>query len=167
MHVQTASPVAVRRSSAVRTILLAGLIAGLLDGLDAAIVISRMSRVSAERIFQFIASGVLGRAAFGRGWPAALLGVACHFVIATVAAATYYPISRKVPFLLRRPLLCGPTFGLGVFVVMYYVVVPLSAAPKAGGMTLPALVNLLISHIFFVGIPIALVVSRAARSRLS
>ncbi len=44
---------------------------------------------------------------------------------------------------------------------MQYVVVPLSATPKGRGLTLPALVNLLISHIFFVGIPITLVVSRA------
>ncbi len=101
-------PVEVRRSSAVRTILLAGLIAGLLDGLDAAIVISRMNRIPAERIFQFIASGLLGRTAFGAGWPAALLGVVCHFVIATAAAAAYYVASRKVPLLLRRPLLSGP-----------------------------------------------------------
>jgi hypothetical protein len=167
MYVQTASTVQLQRSSAVRTILLAGLIAGLLDGLDAAIVISRMHHVSADRIFQFIASGLLGRAAFGGGWPAALLGVICHFVIATSAAAAYYVASRKVPLLLRRPLLSGPLFGLCVFLAMQYVVVPLSATPRGGGQTLPALVNLLISHIFFVGIPIALVVSRAGRARLS
>lgn len=167
MHIQTANPAEVRRLSAGLTILLAGLIAGLLDGLDAAIVISRMNRVSAERIFQFIASGLLGRASFGGGWPTALLGVVCHFVIATSAAGVYYVVSRKVPLLGRRPLLAGPIFGLAVFVVMQYVVVPLSATPKGRGLTPLAPVNLLISHIFCVGIPIALVVSRAEKARWS
>jgi hypothetical protein len=52
-----------------------------------------------------------------------------------------------------------------VFFIMRYLVVPLSAAPKQGPATPGALLNLVFSHIFFVGIPIALIVARIARQR--
>ena len=65
--------------------------------------------------------------------------------------------------LLRRRLVWGPIFGLGVFLFMHYLVVPLSAAPKQHPATIASLANLVFSHIFFVGIPIAMVVSREAK----
>ena len=49
-----------QRSSALRTILTAGLIAGILDGLDAVVFIAWIRGIPVERVFQFIASGALG-----------------------------------------------------------------------------------------------------------
>jgi hypothetical protein len=149
-------------SQALRTILTAGLIAGSLDGMDAVVFIGLISGVPVGRVFQFIASGALGVGAFHGGWKTVALGVFFHFTIAIGAAAVYYLISRKFPLLLRTPLLWGPIYGLGVFLVMHYVVVPLSAAPKQHAAHAAALANLIFSHIFFVGIPIALLHSRAA-----
>lgn len=154
-------------NQALRTILTAGLIAGFLDGMDAVVFIGLISGVPIIRVFQFIASGALGAAAFHGGWPAALLGVCFHFTIAIGAAAVFYLFSRKYPALLRTPLLWGPIYGLGVFVVMHYVVVPLSAAPKQYNASAADLANLIFSHIFFVGIPIAIVTRRdATRAQL-
>ena len=146
-----------------KTIVTAGLVAGLLDGLDAAVVIAAMNSVSPARIFQFIASGLLGVSAFHHGTPAALLGVLLHFTIAMGAAATFYFASTKLPMLLRRPLLWGPVYGIAVFLFMHYVVVPLSAAPRQPPSSAAALLNLIGSHVFFVGIPIAMVTGRSAR----
>ena len=58
--------------------------------------------------------------------PAAALGLALHFVIATCAAATYLLASLKLPVLLRRPVLCGLLFGLAVWAFMYHVVLPIT-----------------------------------------
>jgi hypothetical protein len=149
-------------SQALRTILTAGLIAGFLDGMDAAVFIEIVGGVPVIRVFQFIASGALGAAAFRGGWPAALLGVCFHFTIAIGAAAVYYLLSGQLRFLLRTPFLWGTIYGLGVFVVMHYVIVPLSAAPKQHSASAADLANLVFSHIFFVGIPIAIVTRRAA-----
>jgi uncharacterized membrane protein YagU involved in acid resistance len=145
------------------TIVAAGLLAGVLDGLDAAIVIAAMNHVSPARIFQFIASGVLGVSAFHRGTAAALLGVLLHFTIAIGAAATFYLASTKLPMLLQRPLLWGPIYGIAVFLFMHYLVVPLSAAPKQPPDSAAALLNLVCSHVFFVGIPIAIVTGKSAK----
>ena len=80
--------------------------------------------------FQFIASGLLGPSAFRSGWSSASLGLVCHFVIAISAAAAYFVLTRMWPWLLRRPIFYGPVFGLGVFLFMHYVIVPLSAVPR-------------------------------------
>ena len=143
-----------------RTIITAGLIAGLLDGLDAALIITVLNGVSAVRVFQFIASGLLGVQSFRGGLATAALGVFLHFTIAIGAAATFYLASLKLPFLARKPLLWGPLYGIAVFLFMHYLVVPLSATPKPGSTSAADYVNLIFSHVFFVGIPIAMVVSR-------
>jgi hypothetical protein len=149
-------------NQALRTILTAGLVAGFLDGMDAVVFIGMISGVPVVRVFQFIASGALGLASFQGGWATALLGAVFHFTIAIGAAAVYYLLSRKYSVLLRTPLLWGPIYGFGVFLFMHYVVVPLSAAPKQHPASASALANLIFSHIFFVGIPIAFVTRRAA-----
>ena len=67
--------------------------------------------------------------------------------------------------LLHKPLLWGPIYGMAVFFVMRYVVVPLSATPRQPPAKVSSLANLVFSHIFFVGIPIALVIRRAEKSK--
>ena len=153
----------VSTTTALRTIAKAGLLAGFLDGMDAVVYIGLISGVPVIRVFQFIASGAVGVQAFHAGLGAAALGVFFHFVIAIGAAAVFYALSRKLPMLLRRPLVWGPIYGLGVFLFMHYLVVPLSAAPKQPPAMIASLANLVFSHIFFVGIPIAMVVSREAK----
>lgn len=153
-----------RHGHALPTILRAGLLAGLLDGLDAALFIGLARGIPPIRVFQFIASGLLGVSSFRGGWATAALGIALHFLIAISAAAVFYALSLKWTILLRKPLLWGPVYGMGVFLFMHDLVVPLSAAPVQPPAAASALLNLIFSHIFFVGIPIAWVTSRA-RSR--
>lgn len=153
-----------RRASALTTIVWGGLIAGFLDGLDAVVFYDWMRGAPLMNIFKFIASGLLGIPAFHAGWAAILLGVALHFLIATSAATAYYLLSCKIPLLLGRPLLAGPVFGLALFFFMHYLVVPLSAAPKQPPIHLDSFLNLVFSHVVFVGIPIALIASYSAQS---
>lgn len=49
---------------------------------------------------------------------------------------------------------------MAVLFVMRYVVAPQSATPRQPPAKIASLANLLFSHIFLVGIPIALVISR-------
>jgi hypothetical protein len=148
-------------SRALKTILRAGMLAGLLDGLDALLFIGIISGIPVIRVFQFIASGLLGPGAFRGGWATAGLGVVLHFFIATAAAAVFYALSVKLTILLHKPLVWGPLYGMGVFLFMHYVVVPLSRTPKQAPATAADLANLIFSHVFFVGIPIAWITSRA------
>jgi hypothetical protein len=74
-------------------------------------------------------------------------------------------VNLKFPALLTQPTFFGPMFGLAVVSFMHYLVVPLSASPTQPPARVSDLFNLLLSHTLFVGLPIALITSRAVRVR--
>lgn len=147
------------RSAAGPAILGAGLVAGALD-LIAAFVNSRGGPV---RTLQAIASGLLGADSYRGGWATALLGAGLHFLIAIAAAAVYYAASRRLKILTSRPVLCGLLYGIAVYLVMNLIVLPLSAFPHRLSYPLVALATGLLIHMFLVGLPIALLVSRYSK----
>jgi uncharacterized membrane protein YagU involved in acid resistance len=141
-------------------LLLAVLIAGVLD-LGYAIVVSAMRGTAPLVICQSVASGLLGKATYEGGTATAVLGVALHFGMMTVIVLTYYLLSRRLPQLVRQPFLWGPLYGVAVFCVMNYVVVPLSAIGHTFHRTPPLFIGEMFSHVVFVGLTIAWFVSRA------
>lgn len=113
--------------NAFSAVLSAGLICGVLDGLSAIVVSGLFFGIKPMRVFQGIASGLLGRSAFQGSTSSALMGVALHFLVALGAATVYYAASRWLPFLLERALVSGVAFGVVVHLFMTFVVIPLSA----------------------------------------
>ena len=143
-------------------IFLGGLIAGTLD-LTAACVYSWIrASVSPIRVFQFIASGVLGTESFTGGAKSAVFGVVLHFLIATVATTIFYFASRAWFFLIEHPIVSGLLYGIPVYVVMNFVVLPLSQVAQRPQPMSSRLINLVIL-MFCIGLPIALIVRRYAR----
>lgn len=138
-----------------RSILAGGLTAGVLDGLYAA-----LAHGLTIRVWQYVASGILGRASFERGWTSASLGIALHFVVALGAATVYNLLGQRIPALLRQPFLWGPLFGIGLYFFMNDVVIPLSAATR-GPLVWKFFIGGLLVHAFGVGLPIAWFASRA------
>jgi hypothetical protein len=137
-----------------RALLFGGLTVGVLDALDA-LVFFGWRGVSPTRLFQGIASGLLGGRAFEGGMVTALLGVLIHFFIAFAVVSTYHAAARRRPGLLLRPWAFGPLYGLLVYAVMNLVVIPLSAigarSPSTG-----VLRTGLLFHALGVGLPAAL-----------
>jgi hypothetical protein len=143
-------------------IFLGGLIAGTLD-LTAACVYSWLrASVSPVRVFQFIASGVLGTGSFTGGAKSAVLGVVLHFLIATGATAVFYFASRAWFFLIEHPIVSGLLYGIPVYAFMNFVVLPLSQVTQRPQPISSRLINLVIL-MFCIGLPIALIVRRYAR----
>lgn len=99
-----------------KPIIIAALIAGALDLLYASIHLASYYQMEPMHIFQSIARGVLGPAAMYGGWGSASLGIALEFTLTLIMAAVYI-----VWWLL------GPCYDIVVMVVMYTVVLPLSA----------------------------------------
>ena len=141
-----------------------GLVAGSLDIADA-IIFSSFRGVTGDVVLKYIASGLLGPSAMAGGMGTATLGLALHFVIAFGAAAVFYAAATRLPFLWQRPLVSGPIFGLAVYLVMNFVVIPMSAIRPRPFQFNAGFVNLIVAHIFFVGLPIALAARRSARVR--
>jgi hypothetical protein len=138
-----------------------GLVAGALDIFYAWAFWAIKAGASATRIFQSVATGVLGKAAFEGGAATAALGLTLHMLIAVAMSFAYYLVATRVPALVRRPLAFGAAYGAFLFAFMRFAVVPLSAAGKAGAGD-PLWIGLtIVAHMVLVGIPIALFARRA------
>jgi hypothetical protein len=139
-----------------------GLIAGTLD-ICAAFLTAWLRRgVRPAALLRFVASGLLGPAAFTGGAKTAALGLALHFLIANVATAVFYFASRKWLFLIERPVHSGLLYGVAVYLFMNFVVLPLSLVPR-GPITVSGFIIGLLTIMFCVGLPIALIVRRFSR----
>jgi uncharacterized membrane protein YagU involved in acid resistance len=107
-----------------RGVLYGGLIAGTLDIGAACLINGRGPKI----ILQAIASGVLGKASFRMGLPAAALGLVLQWVMSVLIAAIFAVASSRLPVVRRSWIASGLAYGVVIFFVMNYVVVPLSAA---------------------------------------
>ena len=143
----------------------AGLLVGTLDIADA-LIFYGIRGVPASRILQGIAFGLIGDSAFTLGTLSVLLGLLLHYFIAITVAAIYMLVSLNIP-LWRQPWLFGTLYGIGVYTVMNYMVLPLS---HVGLRPIPSWIpflNGIAALIFLVGIPIALIARRYLSPRRS
>jgi uncharacterized membrane protein YagU involved in acid resistance len=132
-----------------------GLIAGILDATDGFVAYYLAAGFSPIQVLQFIASGFYGAAAFEKGIPGALVGLLAHFFIAFAVAAIYVGAARFLRMLSRDAIVWGIIYGVAVFMVMNFVVLPHTAAVKSP-LSLPLLLNGVLGHALLVGLPIAL-----------
>lgn len=135
-----------------RTALYAGLLAGALDIVAA--ILTNLD-VPPRAVLQAVASGLLGEAAWSGDWPTAWLGLAAHFAIMLVIAVIFVAAAAVIPALRRVWIPAGATYGVAVWLVMNFIVVPLSASPIPGATSLMDALIAIVVHIVAVGLPIA------------
>ena len=97
--------------------------------------------------------------AFQKGISGASVGLLAHFFIAFAIAAIYVGATRFLPMLSRKAAMWGMIYGVAVFIVMNFVVLPHTAVVKSP-LSLPLLLNGVLAHVLFVGLPIALAARR-------
>jgi hypothetical protein len=149
---------------AVQTIVYGGLCVGTLDG-SAATINAGIRGVSPDRVFHYIASGLIGRdASYNGGAATIVLGILLHYTIAFGVVAGFFLLSRNFPVLLRRPVISGMLYGIVVYFAMGYLIVPLSAVPKIP-FSFSGMITGIVIHMFCVGLPAALVVRWRSMSR--
>lgn len=151
----------IKQSNIPNIILSAGLLAGIMD-IVAACIHHSIRGGTPLSVLKFVASGLLGLAAFKpgiEGYLIGLLGLTLHFFIATSWAAIFFVASRKLKFLINHAVICGILYGLVVFWFMRLVVMPLSAVVRQGGAVKWTQIIIGMSiHIVCVGLPIALMI---------
>jgi uncharacterized membrane protein YagU involved in acid resistance len=125
--------------------LVGGLVAGTLDIGVAAI----LNSVSPLVVLVFIASGILGKAAYHAGAAGLALGLALQWAMSFAIALIYGLGRERVEVPRRSWVLGGVLYGLVIFLVMSFAVVPLSRAVPQPAFTLPALVENLLAMILF------------------
>ena len=128
---------------------LAALVVGTLD-ISEVLIVSWLKGGAPLKIFQGIASAIYGKASFEGGTRTILIGLLLHYFIATSVVAVYFLASRKLAALNRHPVLTGAIYGVGVYLFMNFVVLPLvGMTPK---FTTFSVVNQLFCHIVLIGI---------------
>ncbi|HEU0306168.1 MAG TPA: hypothetical protein VFR30_04280 [Lysobacter sp.] len=161
MTIVLASPI---RGSFWRHVLTGGLVLGTLDLLFVCTFWGALRGVAPERILQSIAAGVQGTAAFEGGSGSAALGLACHYFIATMMVLAYAAVSGRKRVLVKQPVRYGLLYGLLLYALMSYVVVPLSNAPQPTVSYLPWIVASIVVHMLL-GVLCAWSARRALASR--
>jgi uncharacterized membrane protein YagU involved in acid resistance len=141
-------------SRSTHPILYGTLVVGTLDALDAIVFFGLRNGTTPARIFQSIAAGLYGRQSYQMGIHSVGLGILLHYFIAFLIVAAFYLLSRGLPMLRRQTLVAGIVYGVAVYVVMNYAVLPLSAAGR-GAFVLPVFVNGILIHALGVGLPSA------------
>lgn len=145
-----------RRPNPVLSVLWIGLVAGILD-ISENLILNYRRGVTPAMVFRYIASGLVGAPeAVKLGGAAIALGVVIHFCIAMTWTAIFYAASAKIPALVRHAVTCGLAYGVLVYLVMNFVVLPLTLIPPRKPPTLVSVVNALLPLLVCIGLTIAL-----------
>jgi uncharacterized membrane protein YagU involved in acid resistance len=139
-------------------ILLGGIVAATIDIGAACLINGR----SVTFILHAIAGGLLAKAAYSGGMRTALLGLALQWLMGVIIAAIYAVGARLMPALSRRWIAGGLAYGVIIFFVMNYVVVPLSAWKHVPHFTLSKFVANMAAMLLF-GLIVAFFVRRGSR----
>ena len=139
------------------TIFLAGLIAGTLDILAALFIYAIiLQKTTAIKILQSIASGVFKQDAYNHS-QMAWYGLGFHFIIAMIFSWFYFTVYPYLPFLKKSALLSGFLYGIFVWIIMNFIVLPIIfPILPAKHLDFPLILSILIL-IFCVGFPIAFI----------
>jgi outer membrane lipoprotein SlyB len=139
-------------------IVLGGIVAATID-IGAACLITGRSVIF---ILHTIAGGLLGKASYSGGMRTALFGLVLQELMGVIIAAIYAAAARVMPPLRRHWIAGGLAYGVIIFFVMNYVVVPLSAWKHVPHFTAPKFLANLAAMLLF-GLIVAFFVRRVSR----
>lgn len=111
---------------------------------------------------QYIASGVIGNAAYTGGFATALLGVILEVVMTIIIAGIFIFSADRIPLLRKNVIVGSLLYGIGVFVVMNFVVLPLSAATVSAPPPMGLLIEIVLEHMLLIGLPLGILLQRNA-----
>lgn len=144
-----------KNNSALKTILLAGLIAGTLD-ITAAIVFLGNGQI--ENVLRYVASGFFGKDAFGPNPVMPFYGALFHYLIAMSIAVCYFYAFPRLSFLKFNILLNAILIGVAAWLVTNLLIVPNSQIGRYPSDWMSILKNMAIL-IVCIGLPISIFTS--------
>lgn len=150
-----------------KSIAIAVVVAGLLD-LTAAAALAAGNGQSVARMLQTIATGPFSDWPYEAGSGGAIIGAGVHFAIMTVMVIGFAFLRPRLGFFRRNRLLPGVAYGAALYLIMYWLILPLrwpDYHPQTG---MREIVQPLAIHILLVGLPIAWIVGKPEeRSRVA
>lgn len=140
-----------------------GLLIALGDALFAIAVWFEWTIKGLTQVFQSIAVGVLGKASYEGGPATALLGAGLHVAMAIAFVAICIALGFRFRLLVEKPVIAGLLYGVGLYLVMNFVVMPLSRVGASPSFkSLDTMAMSLLAHMVF-GVVCTLFARRARR----
>lgn len=137
-----------------KSILIAGLIAGTMDATGATVAYLLRGGENPIKIWNYVGSGIFGDASLKGGIAFALLGLLFHYIIATIWTTIFFMFYKYLSMISKNWMVLGFIYGILVWAGMNLVVVPLSNTPK-GPMTLNGALVAAFVLIICIGAPIS------------
>jgi hypothetical protein len=151
----------------VRAAVFAGIVGNIAISIYLSIALPLFFHAAPILLFQWDDSNIVGASAYQGGWGSAALGLFFDFIVAIAWGACFVIAYQVIPIVRRSIVASGLLFGVIVMLVMFFVVVPIGRAQHPST-HIPALLNALVAHTLFFGLPVALVVrQRLATKRFS
>ena len=150
-------------ASQVRPIIIAGLVIAIVGGLDQTVFAVLTQHITVVAFFQYIASALLGLAAFAGGYTTAVQGLLIHLVVSFAVAGVFILAASKIAFLRRTVFVSALVYGAAVGIISG-LVLPFTAAPKLPVTTL-SVVHVLVADASTIGLPLAFTVWLGVRAR--
>ena len=141
----------------VKTIAWATLVAGTLD-IVSAFLWSALQGGTPIRVLNAVASGPFGRQF--SGLTGAGVGLVVHYALMTVMAAVIVIAMTRWRLLRRRAWIVGLAYGLAIYGVMYWIVLPLRWPANFPSLKPRGVASALFAHIVCVGIPMGFITAR-------
>lgn len=146
--------------SLLRPIAMGGIMIAIIQLFHQWILVSVLGKVPSILILQFMASGALGDAAFAGGFTTAVIGLIFHLFVSFAVAAVFILSADRIPLLRRYPIPSALLYGLGVWIVMTLIVIPLSAMPPLDVPTTPQMIESIVEHMLAIGLTLGMLVRR-------
>lgn len=115
-------------------------------------------------VFKFIASGVFGTKAFSGGVPMVIAGLIFHYIIALGFTFIFFFLYPKMRLVIKNSILTGVLYGAFVWLVMKFIVLPLSSTPPQP-FTYTGSVIAMVILIVCIGIPLSVIAAKLHRAK--
>lgn len=112
---------------------------------------------------QYIASGALGKYAFTGGILTAVIGAILEFIMTIIIAGIFIFIVGRISLPRGYIIVSSLLYGIGVFLVMNYIILPLSAAPKLPAPPTWLFIEIILEHMLLIALPLGILLQRNTR----
>jgi hypothetical protein len=144
-------------NSLLRLSLVGGSIIGLLHIIiQIGIVFGLLFKFSFINSLQYIASGALGKYAFTGGILTAVIRAILELIMTIIIAGIFILIFGRISLPRGYIIASSLLYGIGVFLVMNYIVFPLSAAPKLPAPPKWLFIEIILEHMLLIALPLGI-----------
>ena len=137
-------------------LLILTLVFGTLDILDGMLFWGLSMGVGPLDVLQGIASGIVGNDAYRSGIPAAVLGAVLQYCSFLCLLGIPQLLAGRIARFGVSPLAFGLAYGLTSFVIIRYLVLPLTSFHIVAGFYPGVFANALLAQMVFIGLPSAI-----------